>query len=168
MPIDGVEIRRPEVHGDERGRFTEVFRAAGMPATFVQCNHARSAAGVLRGLHYHRHQADLWYVAGGRMQVGLVDLRRPGGRPATDTFVLDGDSPATVYIPPGVAHGYLALTPIDVVYFVTAEYDPDDEHGVAWDDPAIGIEWQLDGDPVVSGRDASNPPLDWAQLPAFS
>lgn len=168
MPIDGVVVTRLEVHGDERGRFAEVYRAAGMPAAFAQCNHARSAAGVLRGLHYHRHQADLWYVAGGRMQVGLVDLRTPGGRPAADTFVLDGDEPTTVYIPAGVAHGYLALTPIDVVYFVTAEYDPADEHGIAWDDPAAGIDWQLDGAPVLSARDLANPRLDWAQLPAFS
>ena len=60
-----------------------------MAETFVQCNHSRSATGVLRGLHYHRHQADLWYVPGGRAQVGLADLRRRGGTPATESLILD-------------------------------------------------------------------------------
>lgn len=168
MPIDGVEIRRLQVHGDGRGRFSEIFRAAQMPAEFVQSNHSRSAPGVLRGLHYHRRQADLWYLVTGRMQVGLADLRTQRGRPRTDTFVLDADEPATVYIPAGVAHGYLALTQIDLVYFVTAEYDSTDEHGVAWNDPAIGIGWRLDAEPIVSERDAQNPGLDWDLVPAFS
>lgn len=166
--IPGVLVRHPQVHGDDRGRFVEIFRAQAMPESFVQCNHSRSTAGVLRGLHYHTAQADLWYLAAGRAQVGLVDLRPGGGDPVVDTFELSGDRPASVYIPRGVAHGYLALTTIDMIYWVTSEYDPADEHGLAWDDPQLGIDWRLSQPPVVSARDAKNPPLSWAALPAFS
>ena len=167
-PIDGVEIWRPQVHGDDRGRFVEVFRAAALPEPMAQSNHSRSAPGVLRGLHYHRDQADLWYLVAGRAQVGLADLRAGEGVPVTHSFVLDGDTPTAVYVPPGVAHGYLALTEIDLIYWVTREYDPDDENGVAWDDPTLAIAWQLDGPPVVSERDARNPRLQWDLIPAFS
>ena len=167
-PIDGVEIWRPQVHGDDRGRFVEVFRAAALPEPMAQSNHSRSAPGVLRGLHYHRDQADLWYLVAGRAQVGLADLRAGEGVPVTHSFVLDGGTPTAVYVPPGVAHGYLALTEIDLIYWVTREYDPDDENGVAWDDPTLAIAWQLDGPPVVSERDARNPRLQWDLIPAFS
>lgn len=167
-PIDGVRIWRPQVHGDDRGRFVEVFRAASLPEPMAQSNHSRSAAGVLRGLHYHRHQADLWYLVSGRAQVGLADLRNGEGVPVTHSFVLDGDAPTAVYVPAGVAHGYLALTEIDLIYWVTREYDPDDENGVAWDDPTLAIDWRLDGPPVVSERDARNPRLQWDLIPAFS
>ena len=73
-----------------------------------------------------------------------------------------------MFIPPGVAHGYLALTDLDVIYWVTGEYDPGDEHGVAWNDPTLGIPWQIDTEPVVSERDAKNPGLDWELVPTFS
>jgi dTDP-4-dehydrorhamnose 3,5-epimerase len=167
-PIEGVRIWRPQVHGDDRGRFVEVFRAAALPEPMAQSNHSRSARGVLRGLHYHRNQADLWYLVAGRAQVGLADLRAGEGVPVTHSFVLDGDTPTAVYVPPGVAHGYLALTEIDLIYWVTREYDPDDENGVAWDDPTLAIDWQLDGQPVVSERDSRNPRLQWDLIPAFS
>jgi dTDP-4-dehydrorhamnose 3,5-epimerase len=82
--------------------------------------------------------------------------------------VLDAAEPTAVYIPRGVAHGYLALTDLDLVYLVTHEYDPQDEHGVAWDDPTLAIPWQLDGVPVVSERDRNNPTLQWERIPSFS
>jgi dTDP-4-dehydrorhamnose 3,5-epimerase len=167
-PIEGVRIWRPQVHADARGRFVEVFRTAAVPEPLVQSNHSRSAAGVLRGLHYHRHQADLWYLVSGRAQVGLADLRTRRPDPITHAFVLDGETPTAVYVPAGVAHGYLALTEIDLIYWVTREYDPADERGVTWDDPTLAIDWQLDAPPVVSERDASNPPLEWDRIPAFS
>jgi dTDP-4-dehydrorhamnose 3,5-epimerase len=167
-PIDGVRIWRPQVHADPRGRFVEVFRSSALPEAMAQSNHSRSAAGALRGLHYHRRQADLWYVARGRARVALADLRRRVPAPVTHTFVLDGDTPTAVYIPSGVAHGYLALTEIDLIYWVTREYDPADEQGVAWDDPALAIDWQLDVAPLLSERDAQNPPLQWDLIPAFS
>jgi len=166
--IEGVRILTLDVYGDLRGRFCEIFRSSAMPETFVQCNHSRSATGVLRGLHYHRHQADLWYVPGGRAQVGLADLRRRGGTPATESLILDAGEPTTVYIPPGVAHGYLALTDLDVIYWVTSEYDPSDEHGVAWNDPTLAIPWRIDAEPILSERDAKNPNLDWELIPEFS
>ena len=166
--IEGVRIVKLDVYGDLRGRFCEIFRSAAMPETFVQCNHSRSSAGVLRGLHYHRKQADLWYVPGGRAQVGLADLRRRDGKPPTETFVLDAAEPTTVFIPAGVAHGYLALTDLDVIYWVTSEYDPSDEHGVAWNDPTLAIPWRIDAEPVVSERDSENPNLDWELVPEFS
>jgi len=73
-----------------------------------------------------------------------------------------------VFVPPGVAHGYLALTDLDVIYWVTSEYDPSDEHGVAWNDPTLAIPWRIDTEPVVSERDAGNPKLDWELVPEFS
>ena len=80
--IEGVRILTLDVYGDLRGRFCEIFRSSSMAETFVQCNHSRSATGVLRGLHYHRHQADLWYVPGGRAQVVVprhrIDMVRIG------------------------------------------------------------------------------------------
>jgi dTDP-4-dehydrorhamnose 3,5-epimerase len=167
-PIDGVRIWRPQVHADSRGRFVEVFRSSAVPEPMAQSNHSRSAAGALRGLHYHRHQADLWYLVSGRARVGLADLRRRVAAPVTQTFVLDGDTPTAVYVPSGVAHGYLALTQIDLIYWVTSEYDPADEHGVAWDDPTLHIDWQLDAAPLLSERDAQNPALQWDLIPAFS
>lgn len=166
--IPGVLIDRPAVFGDERGRFAEIFRAARMPAVFVQSNHSRSSAGVLRGLHYHCHQADLWYLVSGRAQVALADLRERDGAPRVETFVLDAETPTSVYIPEGVAHGYLALTEIDLVYWVTGEYDPSDERGVAWNDPTLSVPWQLAGEPVVSARDAANPTLQWDLIPSFA
>jgi dTDP-4-dehydrorhamnose 3,5-epimerase len=163
-----VRIERPVTFEDERGRFAELYRAQAMPASFAQANHSFSRRGALRGLHWHRGQADLWYLVRGRAQVGLVDLRTPSDPPLAETFVLDADEPTVVYIPPGVAHGYLALTDIDLIYWVTSEYDPSDEHGIAWDDPRLGIAWQLDGAPIVSRRDRTNPPLEWEAVPAFS
>jgi dTDP-4-dehydrorhamnose 3,5-epimerase len=166
--IPGVLIHRPRVFSDPRGRFVEIFRAASMPEQFVQSNHSTSVAGALRGLHYHEHQADLWYLATGRAQVALADLRTGGGTPKVETFVFDGEAPANIYIPSGVAHGYLALTDIELIYWVTSEYDPSDEHGVAWDDPILSVPWQLSGEPLLSGRDAENPRLNWELIPSFS
>jgi dTDP-4-dehydrorhamnose 3,5-epimerase len=168
VSIPGVVVHRPRVYGDARGRFLEIFRSEAMPERFVQSNHSTSAAGVLRGLHWHRNQADLWYLASGRMQIALADLRAGAGVPKVETLVADAAEPLTIYIPRGVAHGYLALTDIDVIYWVTSEYDPADEQGVAWDDPTLAIPWELSGRPVLSDRDAANPALDWERIPSFS
>lgn len=165
-PIAGVLLTSLETNADERGSFTELFRASGYEATFVQANLSRSRAGVLRGLHFHRHQADLWYVIGGRAQVALVDLRTRVPDPVTATVELSADPPQTLYVPPGVAHGYLALTDLELVYWVTQEYDGSDEHGLAWDDPSLALPWQIDA-PVLSDRDAHNPKLAWDQIPEF-
>lgn len=162
-----MDLSSLEAHEDERGRFVEMFRAARYPAPFRQANHSRSREGVLRGLHWHRHQADLWYVVEGRAQAALVDLRARGGRPAVETVTLDGDEPAALFIPPGVAHGFAALTDLDLVYWVTQEYDANDEHGIAWDDPTLNVPWVI-SDPVLSPRDRNNPPFRWDTTPSFS
>jgi dTDP-4-dehydrorhamnose 3,5-epimerase len=158
LGIDGVMYHRLQVHGDERGRFTEIFRARSFPDQLMQANHSVSQRGVLRGLHYHHNQADLWYVVSGRAQVALADLRHGSGSPKTATVVLDGDSPANLYIPPGVAHGFLALTDLNLIYWVTQEYDGSDEYGVAWNDDTLSIPWE-NLDPILSERDAANPKL---------
>jgi dTDP-4-dehydrorhamnose 3,5-epimerase len=165
--IPGVVHASPEVHADERGWFTEVMRAQAYPEQFVQSNHSHSEAGVLRGLHYHRRQADLWYVVSGHALVGLADLRTRSDSPATATVVLAGDRPAALYIPAGVAHGFLAVEAVDLLYWVTNYYDASDEHGVAWNDPTLAIDWGATA-PVLSDRDSSNPELQWDDIPPFT
>lgn len=175
--IPGVAWSAVARHVDPRGAFRELWRAsafgpldeaaAGRPgAAFVQANLSTSAVGVLRGLHLHRRQLDHWIVVAGRALVALVDVRPllagTVGRPAVELRVAPAD--AAVTIPAGVAHGFLALEPLELAYFVTSEYDGSDELGFAWDDPAVGIAWPAvaataDGRPIVSERDRSNPPL---------
>jgi dTDP-4-dehydrorhamnose 3,5-epimerase len=124
-----------------------------------------SAAGVLRGLHYHRSQLDYWVVSSGRAFVALVDVRpviAGRGAAVVDTRELVADE--WVVIPAGVAHGFLALEPLDMIYLVTNEFDGSDELGFAWDDPAVGVPWPAvdatpDGRPILSDRDRSNPSL---------
>jgi dTDP-4-dehydrorhamnose 3,5-epimerase len=121
---------------------------------------------VLRGLHYHVKQTDLFYVVKGVAQIGLVDLRTRRDPPTSASVELSDAQPATLLIPNGIAHGFLALTDVDLVYLVTREYDPGDEQGIAWDDPKLSIGWKIDA-PLVSDRDASNPELVWDQIPEF-
>jgi dTDP-4-dehydrorhamnose 3,5-epimerase len=162
-PIPGVVLFRPELRADDRGFFVETMREDALGARFVQGNHSRSRAGVLRGLHFHSRQADAWYVVAGRARVGLVDLRARTDRPAALTVDLSEDDPVTLYIPPGVAHGFAALTDLDLVYWVTRYFDGADEHGIAWDDPIAAVPWEV-RDPVLSDRDASAPLLDWDRI----
>ncbi len=175
--LAGVRYGRRDRIADQRGSFAELWRAsafgriaevdAGLPeATFVQANLSTSAAGVLRGLHYHRRQLDYWAVLAGRALVALVDVRPVladlNARAVVETREL-GEL-ETVVIPAGVAHGFLALEPIRLLYLVTNEYDGSDELGFAWDDPEVGVPWPSipgtpDGRPVLSARDSSNPTL---------
>ncbi len=164
--IPGLQLNRRVPFTDVRGRFVEIFRVSEVPETFVQANHSSSKNGTLRGLHYHRDQADLWYVMAGRAQVALVDLRGRSGVPTVETLVLSSDEPATLYIPAGVAHGFAALTDLELLYWVTAEYDASDEYGIAWNDPQLAIPWEL-ADPVLSARDRENAPLNWDDIPRF-
>ena len=164
--IAGVGIAVLDVHGDERGRFEETYRREWFPAgrEMVQGNRADRVAGSVVGLHYHLEQADYWYVPRGSARVVLHDLRQ--GSPtdgATLGLDLDGDSARGVYIPPGVAHGFAALTDLTLTYLVDGYYDPADELGVAWDDPDVAADWGV-ADPVLSGRDRANPRR--ADLPA--
>ena len=174
--LPGVHFGAVERHADDRGSFRELWRAgeagsADESAQFVQANLSTSAAGVLRGLHLHRRQLDYWVVAAGSAFVGLVDVRPlldgSASAPIVETRELGPDD--WVVIPAGVAHGFLALEPLELLYLVTNRYDGSDEFGFAWDDPAVRVPWPIQtgapsGRPIVSERDASNPPL--AQLVA--
>lgn len=175
--LAGVRYGRHRLLADGRGSFAEVWRDsalgtiseqdAGLPnARFVQANLSRSARGVLRGLHYHRRQLDFWTVLEGRALVALVDVRPvladPGARALVEMRELEAME--NVVIPSGVAHGFLALEPLALLYLVTNEYDGSDELGFAWDDPEVGMPWPAipgtpDGRPILSDRDSSNPTL---------
>jgi dTDP-4-dehydrorhamnose 3,5-epimerase len=134
----------------------------------VQANLSVSKKGVLRGLHFHRLQADYWVVLSGRVFVGLYDLREGSPTFRRPDGVELGDDRAGLYLPPGIAHGYYALEDSTVLYFVDRYFTGDDEFGVAWDDPEIGIEWPS-GDPVLSDRDRTNPAVTeaLARAPAY-
>jgi len=164
--LPGVTYGSIARHADERGSFRELWRADDFPGErFVQANLSSSATGVLRGLHLHRRQDDLWVVADGRAFVALVDIRpllRRSGAARVETRVLGADE--WVVIPTGVAHGFLAIEPLQLIYFVTNAYDGSDELGFAWDDPAVAVAWPAlpgtpDGRPILSGRDGANPLL---------
>jgi dTDP-4-dehydrorhamnose 3,5-epimerase len=158
--IAGVVIVKPDVHGDNRGRFVETFRQEWLPdgaPTMVQGNRADRKQGALVGLHYHRFQADFWYVPTGRAMVALHDLRGSSPTDGVTLIVEIGEHDHRgVYIPPGVAHGFYALTDMTITYLVDHYYDPADELGVAWDDPALQIVWPTT-DPELSQRDRTNP-----------
>ena len=158
--IAGVVVVEPDVHGDERGRFVETYRRSWFPQgrEMVQANRSDKQAGALVGLHYHLHQADYWYVPRGRARVVLHDLR-DGSPTDGSTLVVDlgEDEERGVLIPPGVAHGFAALTDLTITYLVDAYYNPDDELGMAWDDAEVGADWGV-RDPILSARDRSNPP----------
>lgn len=172
--IEGVVVVRLDSYGDERGRFAETYRRSWLPESareMVQQNVSVKRAGAVVGLHFHLAQADYWYVASGRARVVLHDLRR--GSPtegATEVREMGGGDEVGLYVPPGVAHGFSALADLVLVYLVDAYYDGSDEHGVAFDDPELGIDWGVK-QPVVSSRDRANPPraeITPECLPRFS
>lgn len=157
--VAGVYVVEPDIHGDERGRFIETYRREWFPngREMLQGNRGDRKAGALVGLHYHLHQADYWYVPFGTARVVLHDLREGGPTDgATLSLELSGDNHLGVFIPPGVAHGFAAVTDMTITYLVDGYYNPADELGVAWDDPEIDADWGVT-DPIVSGRDQSNP-----------
>jgi dTDP-4-dehydrorhamnose 3,5-epimerase len=123
----------------------------------VQGNRSDKQAEAVVGLHYHLHQADYWLVPRGTARVVLHDLRI--GSPtdgATETLEIGEADSRGVFIPPGVAHGFAAITDLTVTYLVDSYYNPEDELGVAWDDPAIGADWGVTN-PILSPRDQKNP-----------
>lgn len=168
--IAGVVHVDPEVHRDERGTFVETYRRSWFPdgAEMVQGNRAERRAGSLVGLHFHRHQADYWYVAEGLARVVLHDLRRGSPTEGATLELERGAAPGEprthegLYIPAGVAHGFAALTDLVLTYLVDRYFDPADELGIAWDDPEVGASWGVDH-PELSPRDRANPTR--AQLP---
>jgi dTDP-4-dehydrorhamnose 3,5-epimerase len=157
--IAGVFIVEPDIHGDERGRFIETYRRSWFPLgrEMVQANRSDKAAGTVVGLHYHLHQADYWLVPRGRAQVVLHDLREGSPTDGATLGVEIGEVDSRgVFIPPGVAHGFAAVTDMMITYLVDSYYNPDDELGVAWDDPDIAGAWGVAA-PILSARDQANP-----------
>jgi dTDP-4-dehydrorhamnose 3,5-epimerase len=165
--LPGVILVEPDVHRDERGFFLETFHAAkyaegGIPGPFVQDNHSRSVRGTLRGLHAQRRrpQGKLVRAVDGEMFDVAVDIRPDS--PAFGRWVgvrLSGQNFHQLYIPPGFAHGFCVLSDhVHVEYKCTDFYRADDEIGIAWNDPAIGISWPLK-DPIVSAKDRALPNL---------
>jgi len=159
--IDGVVLTDLTVFADDRGSFSEAFRHAWFPGvpSFVQGNLSRSKAGVVRGMHFHLRQHDLWVPVQGRLQVGLFDMRNGSPTQGVGQAIdLDAGDPRSVLIPPGVAHGFQALSDAVLLYLVTEPYDGTDEHGFRFDDPGLGFTWPLPA-AVVSDRDREAPAL---------
>ncbi|MGH2573888.1 MAG: dTDP-4-dehydrorhamnose 3,5-epimerase family protein [Actinomycetota bacterium] len=162
LGIDGVQLVPLTSHQDDRGSVTEVYRRSWTPGVseMVQGNLSISRAGVLRGLHFHRKQADYWFVVSGMAFIGLYDLRvgSPSeGRKAEIRLSAD-EQRSALYIPKGVAHGFYAETDLVLQYLVDQYFAGEDEFGIAWDDPEVGIEWP-GRHPVLSERDRRSPTL---------
>jgi dTDP-4-dehydrorhamnose 3,5-epimerase len=160
--LEGVLLLEPKVHVDARGFFLEsynerTFAEAGITERFVQDNRSRSQRGVLRGLHYQleRPQAKLIQVLQGEIYDVAVDLRRESKTFGKWTGVhLKSEQHRTLWIPKGLAHGFYVLSEsADVTYKVTSFYAPGDERTLLWNDPELGIEWPLAGQPTLSGKD---------------
>ena len=159
--IEGVRLIPLTLHPDDRGSFTETFRRSWVPGMgeMLQANLSRSRANVLRGLHFHKQQADYWMVVSGAALVGLYDLRRGSPTEGKKAEVdLVAEEYRCLYIPKGVAHGFYTAGGVLLQYMVDRYYSGEDEFGVAWDDPDLGIAWPV-ADPVLSDRDRSNPSL---------
>jgi len=161
-----IELR-PKILRDARGFFMETYHRArfaelGIRDTFVQDNHSSSAKGTLRGLHYQlQHpQAKLCRVVEGEALDVAVDIRVGSPRFGKCASIrLSTNDQNQIYIPAGFAHGFVALTPVvQFLYKCSDFYDAADEHGIAWNDPALNIPWGI-SDPIVSGRDSQLPRL---------
>lgn len=169
-------LRIPEIilieigdNPDGRGFFRETYKqsefsANGIAAAFVQDNFSHSRRGVLRGLHYQkrpREQGKLVIVSRGEIFDVAVDIRK--GAPTYGQWiaqVLSAENGCMLYVPPGFAHGFCALSEeADVMYKVTAEYAPELDRGIVWNDPAIGIAWPI-AEPILSAKDARLPRLE--------
>lgn len=160
--VQGVKFVQLQAFGDERGRFLETFRKDWFPERRwekFQTNVSYSSAGVLRGLHFHYRQVDYWFCVQGTIRVVLADVRpdSPTFR-QTEAVEIGEQNPLGIFIPVGVAHGFLALTEAALTYVVDNYYDGTDEHGVAWDDPELAADWGAQA-PILSGRDRANPRL---------
>jgi len=171
-----VVLVTPQVFGDERGYFFESwqqrkFAAGGVEAHFVQENHSHSVRHTLRGLHYQIEQAQgkLVRVTRGAVFDVAVDLRRSSPRYGHWVGVMLSEANhQMLWVPPGFAHGYLALTEqIDFLYACTDYYAPERERAIRWDDPTLAVHWPLpDGvAPILSGKDAVAP--FWEQAETF-
>jgi dTDP-4-dehydrorhamnose 3,5-epimerase len=165
--IPEVLIIEPKVFGDERGFFFESYNErqweekTGLKTRFVQDNHSRSAKGVLRGLHYQigQPQGKLVRCVAGEVFDVAVDLRRSS--PTFGKWMgarLSAENKLQMWVPEGFAHGFLVLSEAaEFLYKTTDYYAPEHERSILWNDPELGIEWPLAGEPVLSARDADAP-----------
>lgn len=177
LEISDVKILTPKRFGDARGFFSETYNKSllaehGLDLDFVQDNHSMSQpVGVLRGLHFQTPpfaQDKLVRVVRGRIFDVAVDIRH--GSPSFGKWVgaeISAEAWNQILVPVGFAHGFVTLEPdTEVIYKVTAPYAPEHDKGVAWNDPAIGIDWPLNGiEPTLSDKDTKHPAL--ADLPAY-
>ena len=168
-----ILLIEPTVFGDERGFFYESwnalgFEAAGIPANFVQDNHSRSARHVLRGLHYQIQQAQgkLVRAVVGEIYDVAVDIRRSS--PHFGKWIgihLSAENKRMAWVPPGFAHGFLVLSDVaEVLYKTTDYYAPEQERCIAWNDPALGIDWPIDTQPILAAKDAQGRSLRDAEV----
>lgn len=171
--IEGVYIIEPKVFGDERGYFMETYRKEdfvkeGLDYDFVQDNQSRSHKGVLRGLHYQKHypQAKLVRVITGKVFDVAVDLRK--GSPTYGKWVgviLSAENKKMFMIPRGFAHGFVVLSDTaEFVYKCDEKYHPEDEGGIMWNDPDVGIDWPYEGEPLLSDKDKLHPSLKESKI----
>ncbi len=172
--IPDVLVLEPRVFGDARGFFYESFnqrdfaQATGLDVTFVQDNHSKSAQGVLRGLHYQveHAQGKLVRVVQGEVLDVAVDLRRSS--PTFGRWVgerLSADNKKQMWVPPGFAHGFVVLSETAEFLYKTTDYwYPEHERSLLWSDPALGIDWQLAGAPLLAAKDATAPVMAQAEV----
>jgi len=171
--IRDVLVIEPRVFGDARGFFFESWNrrafaeAVGRDVEFVQDNHSASERNVLRGLHYQVRQAQgkLVRVVAGEVYDVVVDLRRSS--PTFGKWVgerLSAENRRMLWVPPGLAHGFLVLSErAEFLYKTTEYYAPEHERSLLWNDPALGIDWPLDGEPLLKPKDAAGTPLARAE-----
>ncbi len=167
--LPGVLVIEPAVFGDDRGFFFESYNAktfeslTGLSPAFVQDNHSRSSKGVLRGLHYQirQPQGKLVRATAGEVFDVAIDLRR-----SSPTFgrwiglVLSAANKKQLWIPPGFAHGFVTLSEsAEFLYKTTDYWAPEHERTLLWNDPAIGIAWPFDGEPLLAAKDRAGKPL---------
>jgi dTDP-4-dehydrorhamnose 3,5-epimerase len=173
--LKDVVILEPKVFGDERGFFLEAynevtFKALGLPTRFMQDNHSGSRKGVLRGLHYQLQQPQGKLVRALRGEIFdvAVDIRQDSAQFGHwFGLVLSAENKRSLWVPPGFAHGFLVLTEFaEVSYKATELYAPAFERSILWNDPAIGIEWPLKGDPTLSEKDKAG--LLLADAPTYA
>jgi dTDP-4-dehydrorhamnose 3,5-epimerase len=174
-PLPGCFLLEPLVHGDDRGFFIEswnrrTYRELGIDFDYVQDNHSRSTQGVLRGIHYQidNPQGKLVRVTSGSVFDVAVDLRR--GSPTFSRWFgveLSEANKRIFWVPPGFGHGfYVTSETADFQYKCTEYFTPENDRGIRWNDPSIGIEWPLvdGGDPSLSGKDSAAPLLEDAEV----
>lgn len=162
--LEGVLLVTPQVFGDERGFFMETYNREkaleqGLPAEFVQDNHSKSTKGVLRGLHYQspQWQGKLIRTVQGEIYDVAVDIRTESATFGEWVGVyLNDENKQQLYVPAGFAHGFLVTSDsAEVIYKCTTLYAPEQEAGVRWNDPDIGVKWPIE-EPLLSAKDQTS------------